>query len=230
VRGNPGLVPSGLKNYDLRAEWFWDSGDNFTTSVFFKDIGDPIETVQGGATEDNILFTFVNAESAEVYGVEFEGLKGLGFLSGGRWTDAFYVAGNATFSDSEVKIPVAAGVGNITNETRRLTQHSKWVLNLQLGFDSFNGKHGATLVYNAFGPRIFYAGIDGFDDAYEQTFHSLDFVYSWFPSDNWTLKLRLKNILDETTRIDQGNTVGDDIRVLEQSVGTTFLFDIKYDL
>ncbi|MGE0623841.1 MAG: TonB-dependent receptor [Pseudomonadales bacterium] len=230
VRGNPDLVPSNLKNYDLRAEWFWDGGDNLTVSGFYKDIQNPIETVQGGASEDNILFSFVNAEAAEVYGVEFEGLKGLGFLSGGGWTDAFFIAGNATFSDSEVDIPVAPGVGNITNQKRRLTQHSEWVVNLQLGFDSLNGKHGATLVYNAFGPRIFYAGIDGNDDAYEQTFHSLDFVYSWFPTENLSFKLRFKNILNDETSIEQDNQAGDTVEVLEQTVGTTFLFDVKYEL
>ena len=225
VRGNPDLTPSDLSNFEIRGEWFWESGDNFTVSLFYKDISDPIETVQGGATEDNILFTFVNAGSADVYGVEFEALKGLGFLSRGGWTDAFYLAGNVTLSDSEVKIPVAAGVGNITNDKRRLTQHSEWVANVQLGFDSFNGRHGATLVYNAFGERIFYAGIDGFDDALEQPFHSLDVVYSFYPTESWTLKMRIQNVLDDKLTIEQ-----EGIKVLEQTIGTTFLFDVKYDL
>ena len=109
VRGNPNLVPSELKNYDLRAEWFWDTGDSFTASLFYKDIKAPIETIQGGATEDNIIFTFINAQTAEVYGLEIEGMKSLGFLSGGGWTDAFFLAGNATLSDSEVKIPENVG-------------------------------------------------------------------------------------------------------------------------
>ena len=229
VRGNPNLIPSDLKNYDLRAEWFWDSGDNFTASLFYKDIKAPIETIQGGATEDNIIFTFINAETAEVYGLEIEGMKSLGFLSNGGWSDAFFIAGNATISDSEVQIPDNVG-GDITNRTRRLTQHSEWVANVQLGFDSFDGKWGSTLVYNAFGPRIFFAGINGQDDAYEQTFHSLDFVLSWFPTENLSLKFRAQNILDQKTRIDQENSEGEEVRILEQTVGTTLLFDIKYEL
>jgi outer membrane receptor protein involved in Fe transport len=170
VRGNPDLLPSELTNYDIRAEWFWNNGDNFTVSLFYKDIDQPIETVQGGASEENILFNFVNAETAEVYGMELEALKSLSFAGSwvGRWIEQFYVAGNLTLSDSEINIPPGTGVGNITNEKRRLTQQSEWVVNLQLGFDSFNGKHGATLVYNAAGERIFFAGINGFDDAYEQ--------------------------------------------------------------
>ncbi len=229
VRGNPNLVPSDLKNYDLRAEWFWDTGDSFTASLFYKDIKAPIETIQGGATEENIIFTFINAETAEVYGLEIEGLKSLGFLSGGGWTDAFYLSGNATISDSEVKIPENVG-GDITNRTRRLTQHSEWVMNLQLGYDSFDGKWGSTLVYNSFGPRIFFAGINGQDDAYEQPFHSLDFVLSWFPTENLSLKFRAQNILDDKTQIDQESSLGEEVRILEQTVGTTLLFDIKYEL
>ncbi|MDJ0940096.1 MAG: TonB-dependent receptor [Woeseiaceae bacterium] len=226
VIGNPNLKPAALTNFDLRAEWFWDA-DNFTVSAFYKDIEDPIETIQGGATEDNIVFNFINADSAEVYGIEFEGLKGLGFLSNNGWTDAFYVAGNATFSDSEVVIPATAG-GNITNRTRALTQQSPWVANVQLGYDSFDGRHGATLVYNAFGERIFFAGINGVGDAFEQPFHSLDFVYTFFPSDLWTIKLRFQNILDQTTRIDQQDAQGNNVRVIEQTVGTSFLLDVKW--
>ena len=225
VRGNPGLVPSDLTNYDFRAEWFWNTGDNMSFSLFYKDISDPIETVQGGATEDNILFTFINAESAHVVGVEVEAFKGLGFLSNGGWSDAFFLSGNATVSDSQVKIPIEAGVGNITRSKRRLTQQSNWVVNMQLGYDSLNGRHGATLVYNVFGERLYYAGIDGFADAFEQPFHSVDFVYSYYPGENWIMKLRLKNLLDEKIEIEQ-----EGVTVLSQSIGQTIQFDIKYEL
>ena len=227
VRGNPTLDPSQITNYDIRAEWFWNSGDNLTVSLFYKDISDPIETVQGGATEDNILFNFVNADTAEVYGLELEALKGLGFASGwlGGWTEAFYLAGNLTLSDSDIEIPPGAGVGNITNDSRRLAQQSEWVANVQLGFDSFNGRHGATLVYNAFGERIFFAGINGFDDAYEQPFHSLDLVYSWFPSERLTVKMRVKNLLDESIEIEQ-----EGVTILEQEIGTTALLDVKWEM
>src|SRR5690606_41705925 len=44
VRGRPGLATSPITNLDVRAEWFFDSGDNFTVSLFRKDIDRPIET------------------------------------------------------------------------------------------------------------------------------------------------------------------------------------------
>jgi hypothetical protein len=130
-----------------------------------------------------------------------------------------------TLSDSDIKIPPGPGVGNVTNESRRLTQHSQWVANLQLGYDSLNGKHGATLAYNAFGERILFAGIDGFDDAFEQPFHSLDLTYSWFATDNLTLKLRLRNLLKDKVEVEQ-----DGVTVIEQNVGMTGLLDIRWAL
>lgn len=227
VRGNPFLVPSDLSNYDVRGEWYWDNGDNFTVSLFYKDIERPIETIQGGATEENVLFNFVNAESAEVYGIEVEGLKGLDFLARwvGDWVGGFYLAGNFTLSESDISIPPGAGVGNITNESRQLTQHSKWVSNVQMGYDSPGGMHGATLAYNSFGKRILFAGTDGFGDAFEQPFHSLDLTYSWFATDNLTVKLRVRNLLDDELEVQQ-----DGVTVIEQSVGRTGLIDFRWAL
>ena len=211
---------------DVRGEWLWSNGDSFTLSGFYKEIDQPIETVQGGASEDNILFTFVNGDSGEIYGVEIEWLKTLGWL--GNWAEAFYLAGNATFSDSTIDLDrTVAGAASITNDSRRLTQHSEWVANVQLGWDSNDARHAATLVYNAFGERIFFAGIDGNGDAFEQPFHSLDLVYSWYPTESLTLKVKAQNLLDEILEIDQQGFAGN-VTVIEQDVGTSFAVELKW--
>lgn len=220
VRGNPDLVIADLMNVDLRAEWFFSSGDNFTVSLFYKDIENPIETVEGAGTDDNIALTFINTESAELYGIELEWLKSFSFLSDsiGSWTDSFFLAGNITVSDSELVIGSQAL--NLTNPTRRMTQHSKYVGNLQLGFDAPNDKHSAAVVYNVFGERIFFAGRNGAPDAFEQPFNSLDLVYTFYPTDMLSFKLRVQNLLDESTQIKRGDVV-----VLEQELGMTFKLD-----
>ena len=184
--------------------------------------------MQGGASEDNILFTFVNGEQGRLYGVEIEWLKSLGDL--GAWAQGFYLAGNATFSDSDIDIDRAlAGAASITNDSRRISQHSEWVANLQLGWDSSNAKHAGTLVYNAFGERIFFAGIDGNDDAFEQPFHSLDLIYSWYPTETMTVKLKAQNLLDESLAIDQIGSAGS-VTVIEQDIGTSFAVELKWAL
>jgi outer membrane receptor protein involved in Fe transport len=222
VRGNPDLVNADLTNLDIRAEWFFAGGDNFTVSLFHKDIQAPIETVEGAGSDDNVSLGFVNAESAELYGIEFEWLKSLGFVSGNTWSDPFFVSGNLTVSDSTLTIGEAAGL-NLTNNERRMSQHSPIIANVQLGYDSPGGKHSASLVYAYFGERVFFAGRGGADDAVEQPFHSVDVVWSWYPIEPLTLKLRAQNLLDSDTVIEQGG-----VDVLEQTIGRTFKFDVTY--
>lgn len=222
VRGNPNLTTSDISNFDLRAEWFFDSGDNFTVSLFYKDIERPIETVRAAGTDENIALTFINAQEAEVKGIEVEWLKSLSSL---RWQvlEPFFVSGNLTLSDSELTV---GDVGlDLTSEVRRMAQHSKYVANLQVGFDSDNGAHSFMVAYNTYGERLFFAGRDGTPDAYEQPFDSLDFIYSFFPTDRLSMKFRFQNLLDETIRIEQRG-----INVITQNVGTTAKFDVKWDL
>ena len=114
---------------------------------------------------------------------------------------------------------------NVTNDVRSMSQHSEYVANLQLGFDSDNGAHSFTVAYNTFGERLYFAGRDGVPDAYEQPFDSLDFVYSYFPTDRLSMKFRIQNLLDEQLEIEQNDT-----NMIAQDLGTTVKFDVKWDL
>jgi len=222
VSGNPDLVSSDLSNFDLRAEWFFASGDNFTASLFYKQIDQPIETVKAAGTDDNVALTFINADSADVYGLELEFLHGLGWVGGERsWAEAFFVSGNVTISDSTLKIGDAAP--NLTSDGRPLSQHAPWVVNLQLGYDAPSGRHSASLAYNASDERLYFAGRGGEPDAYEQPFHSLDLVYSYYPTDALSLKFRLQNLLDDEIVIEQGG-----VNVITQTVGSTIKLDLAY--
>ncbi len=218
-RGNPFLQQSEIDHYDLRAEMFFDDGSNLTVSLFYKDIELPIETVEAATSSSNKIFTFINAEDGEVYGVEFEGLKELG--------NGFFVSGNVTLSDSEIDL----GVNNNgqTNEVRRLTGHSKYVLNTQLGYDSADGKHSFLGAFNVFGERIVAGGREGDDDIFEQPFNSLDFVYSYFPNDNLTVKFKVQNLLDEEVEHEQKGSTGDTFEVLRQEKGINAALDLSWD-
>jgi TonB-dependent receptor len=220
VRGNPDLLTSDLEHFDVRAQWLFEGGDSVTVSGFYKEIADPIETVESAGTDDDIALTFINAESAEVYGLELEWLKGLGFLADhlGNWAHSFFVSGNATWSESELVVGEQAL--NLTHRKRPLTQHSEYVANVQLGFDAPNRAHSASLVYNMFSERIFFAGRNGAPDAYEQPFHSLDLVYSFYPTETLSLRLRAQNLLEETIEVKRDEAV-----VLEQEIGMTFRLD-----
>ncbi|RPI60538.1 MAG: TonB-dependent receptor, partial [Lysobacterales bacterium] len=227
VRGTPGLKTSPISNFDVRAEWFFDNGDNFTASLFYKDIEDPIETAEGAGSDNNVFVTFVNAESAKIKGLELEWLKNLETLNDrwgwGDWAESFFVSGNLTLSDSELTV---GDVGlDLTNPVRSMTGHSEYVANVQFGFDSPSGIHSWSLVYNTFGERIFFAGRGGAQDTFEQPFDAVDLVYSYHPTERLSLRFRMQNILDEKLVLEKAG-----VTVLEQSLGTTAKLDIKWNL
>jgi TonB-dependent receptor len=215
--GTAGLQSSDLRNYDARFEYYADNGDNYTVAAFYKDISNPIESVLRVGDEDYTL-TYVNGESAEVYGVEFEWLHDLGYLANG-----FFTSGNLTWSDSEASIDPALA-GNLTNPTKRMTGHSEYVANFQLNYDSANGEHSTSLVYNVFGERILAAGVGGREDAYEQPFHSLDLVYNYYPSFSSKIGFKVKNILGEDQEVTQSG-----ILVRSKEVGTVVSLSYSYE-
>jgi outer membrane receptor protein involved in Fe transport len=164
-----------------------------------------------------------------VYGVEMEFLQGLEIFGDGIW-DNLFTSGNITLSDSEIvldrqNIVELTGVSAaITNTTRRLTGHSQFVANLQVGFDSDNGEHSASVVYNVFGERILIPGIDGFDDSFEQPFHSLDTVYKYYPDFNTTITLKLQNVFDESKEL-----AFEGVTLRSESRGRSISLSYKYD-
>ncbi|MCY7296042.1 TonB-dependent receptor domain-containing protein [Alteromonas sp. a30] len=225
VGGTPGLRTTSIKNYDIRWEWYSDTGNNLSVALFYKDMIDPIESVQSPAQDGPPLVRIANAETGEVYGVEVEFLQDLTFISNDGIWDNLFVSGNLTLSDSEItldrqNIVEQTGVSaSITNLERRLTGHSEYVLNMNVGYDSDDGNHSASLVYNVFGERIIIPGIDFFDDSFEQPFHSLDLVYTYYPDFNSTLKFKVQNILDEDKELQfEGVTLRSETRGIGFSV------------
>ncbi|TQV88681.1 TonB-dependent receptor [Aliikangiella coralliicola] len=245
VRGSTSLESANIDNFDLRWEWYLESGENLSVAFFAKDIETPIEMIElPSATEGAPQLLTANADQGELYGIEVEFLKDFSFL-GDDYAN-YFASGNFTLSDSEVSICSDTNpqteclfeeqlkqalntnesvTSVITNNTRRLIGHSEWVVNLQFGWDSLSNEHSATLVYNVFGPRIIVPGVSGFEDAEEKAFHSLDFVYTWYPTFDSTMKVKVKNLLDEEKIIEQ-----ESVDILRESVGTeiSLLFSTNF--
>ena len=219
VDGNPGVIPATVDSFDARAEWFFSNGDNATVTFFYKDIEDPIEFFESAASDTNTAREIINAESAEVYGIELEALKQLDFL--GNPFEGFFVQGNVTFQSSELVAGPQADAP--TNPVRDLTSASDYVANITLGFDSDDGKHAATLVYNVFGERLYVAGRNGAPDGFEQPFHGLDATYSWFPTDRFVVKAKAQNILGEETQIEREGVV-----TFVQDPGSAFSLSVQW--
>ncbi|MEO0576545.1 MAG: TonB-dependent receptor [Pseudomonadota bacterium] len=220
VDGNPGVRPASVDNFDVRAEWFPSNGNNYTVSLFYKDITDPIEFFESAASDTTIAREIINADSAKVYGIELEALQNLGVL-GERW-EGFFIQGNLTVQDSELVAGLAADAP--TNPERQLASASNYVANVTLGWDAASGKHAATMVFNVFGERLYSSGRNGAPDAFEQPFNGLDFTYSWYPTDRLIFNAKARNMLGEQTQIEREGVV-----VFEQDPGSSFSVALQWN-
>ncbi len=219
VDGNPGVTPADVTNFDMRAEWFFGNGDSFTATLFYKDIQNPIEFFESAASDTTTAREIINADSAQVKGVELEGLKELSFL--GNAFSQFFVQGNVTIQDSELVAGPDADAP--TNPIRALSGASDFTANMTFGYDSDNAKHSAALGYNMFGERLYVAGRNGAPDGFEQPFHSVDFTYSWFPTDFITVKAKFQNLLDEAVQIER-----EGVLTFEEKVGQSFSLNFQW--
>ncbi len=103
--GNPFLINASIKNYDVRAEYYFGRDQFITFGLFYKDMERPIEEINQ-RTGDTPKTTFINVPSAELYGLEVEyeqilplfDVLGLDFFRDRDLT----VKANYTWSDSEV--------------------------------------------------------------------------------------------------------------------------------
>ncbi|MBK7143701.1 MAG: TonB-dependent receptor [Xanthomonadales bacterium] len=199
--GNPDLLPTAIQHLDLRWEYYFSYSESFSAALFLKQFDDPIEKIQVPGTGS--LLSLANADAASNRGIELDYFRGLEFL-GDRWSD-FYTAANFAWIDSEIEL---GGVNAIqTNDQRAMQGQSPYVANLQLGYRRPDNALEATLLYNVFGKRISQVGVFGAPDIYEQDFHSLDFSLRKQFDPEWTLKLRLRNLLDPKVEFTQGEEV-----------------------
>lgn len=200
--GNPNLKQTDVTSYDLRWEYYLSPNENLLVGFFWKDLVLPIEVV---AVPGNAgLLTFQNADKAQVYGLEFELLKNLGFVH--PRLEFFTFGGNYTWSSSSVKLTEENLLAQ-TTANRQLQGHSEHILNFQLGYDNPNWGTQATVLYNVASERIESVGLLEAPDKYEQPFNQLDFVLSQNINKWLAARFTVQNILDDKFTVMQGDEV-----------------------
>jgi hypothetical protein len=208
VVGNPDLVRTRIANADIRWEWYPDPGEVVSVALFGKDFEDPIERVYL-ATSGTLIATFVNAEGATNYGVEFDLRKRLGSLS--RSLEPWTAFANATFMKSDIQI--GATSASVTNDKRAMVGQAPYVVNGGLTYASGSGTTSATVLYNVVGKRIFTAAQVPLPDVYELPRHSLDVALRLSLSSSLSVKLDLRNVLDAAFEQRQGTITREFYRV-----------------
>lgn len=250
--GNPFLRNSKSTNLDARLEYYFSANQFFTIGGFYKDFTDPIEEfIFNGLGESNAT-SFLNAPSAELFGVELEFEKkwDLGEIGSDWWAGKdFVLRSNYTYTDSSVSAngdvsitppsvnpaqgvtPLVLSASGLYTDGRALQGQSDHLANLQLGIDDYENGWEATLLLNYSSERIRAVEdlSNGLPSILEQLPLSLDFVYNHdltIGGGEYTLGFKIQNILNEGYEATQ--TLGDSQIIVDDfDIGTTFAASLK---
>lgn len=236
--GNPFLDNGEIYNLDLRWSWYPSLGEIVSVGGFYKRFNDPIEVVRLPTAGNNVGTPEpYNGPSASTYGLEIELRHDLG---GWLPFEGLVFASNATLAESTVKQdePIEAFFGNpsatepdillpelFTNSERPMVNQSPYLFNGSLQYSTPSGTSGVTVLYNLVGERLTQVGIQGFDDIYEDSRHTLDLTLDHRLMNAIGLKVSAENLTDS----DIAFRLGDDTTLLytpgrSYSVKATYAF------
>ena len=187
--GNPLLQDSELTNAEIRYEYYYAPEQNISIAGFFKKIDKPIETFL--SPEQSEFYTsFANAPTANLYGVEIDGVKFFDLVDvGGDFfsTRRLRISVNYTYTKSELKVAdgdtvldfLAVGpqpASNYFTDGSPLTGQSDHLVNVQIGMEDTDGLSQQTLLLSYASDRVTRRGSAGQPDVVESPGWKLDFV------------------------------------------------------
>jgi outer membrane receptor protein involved in Fe transport len=209
--------------------------------AFYKSFDDPIELrLNSASAPTRRQYTYQNAESAKLYGIELEFRKSLGFLGGEEhWTEQLYFNGNATFLSSNVTLSVVDASGQKTGSFNRPLQgQSPYLINAGFQYDGISGLN-LSLLYNIIGQRLKYVGNENFGDIYEKPRNLLDFqVSKKVLNKRGEVRLTISDILNQDILLYEKPLTKDksaydaslDRIYTRYQPGTTFTLGFTYDI
>ena len=173
ITGNPGLVTATIDNYDLRAEFYPRSAQEnemVDVGVFYKHLQNPIErfrTSQSGYIDgaDFTSISFLNAQSAEVYGLEAEVKKSLSFVPGGLFRHLSLVLNGSLIHSMATERPSYVFNSSTAPPGRPLQGQAPYVFNSALFYENPASGTKIGVIYNVTG-AIIYAKSAGFPGPY----------------------------------------------------------------
>jgi outer membrane receptor protein involved in Fe transport len=176
-QGNPFLFDTQLFNLEGRAEYYLTSKDRLTVAGFYKKLDNPIESfVFSQSGFGNLLTSFANAPSADLYGAEVDLAYGIDLFDWGGFfeTKQILILANYTYSNSSISV----APGDVTfhplggRETGQLdaTQlfrdgaplvgQSDHLANLSLGIEDTEKVQQLTLLVNYASKRVVSRGFN----------------------------------------------------------------------
>lgn len=196
VQGNTDLKPCYIQNVDFRYEFYPSKGEIISIAAFYKYFDSPIEwtyTVTGGTS---LVYSYMNAQRANNYGIELDIRKDLSFigLPGFSWS----------FNGALIKSRVKFEAGS-KEEDRPMQGQSPYLVNTGLFYKNDKLQLDVALLYNRIGKRIIGVGrsegtTSGNEalrvpDSYEMPRDVIDISASKKFGNHWELKLSIRDLL-----------------------------------
>jgi len=166
--------------------------------------------------------------SAITYGIELEVRKSLGFVS--SWFNEFSFVGNLALMKSNIQFEETNNSGETFQETERPLQgQAEYILNFGLYYDDFESGLNTSIVYNKVGQQINKVGFNGLGNVIEMPKDLLDFSISKRLFSVLSLKLTIKDILNQDKRYIQQAPGGDKPYEINR-IGRSFSVGISYQI
>ena len=191
IAGEPNIRIATIQNLDIRWEWFLGGTDVIAASVFAKIFDAPIEFV---IRDQNQTVSFQNVESARNVGFELEAKMGRGRLT--EVLEGFQAGANFTYVNSRAVLPDDLAL-IATNAERPLQYQAPFLVNASLGYDPDGSDFGVYLFYLVSGAFITQVGNNPIPDTRRLPFHNLDLLVAWDIAEEWGLKFRVRNLLND---------------------------------
>lgn len=198
VQGNVNLKTARIDNLDLRYEFYPSRGEQISFAAFYKHFDNPIEwtyTVAGGT---DLVYSFMNAMSANNYGLELDIRKDLSFIGLRNFSWSF----NGALIKSRVNFPAGS-----KEENRPMQGQSPYLVNTGIFYRNEAAKLNVALLYNVIGKRIIGVGRSSgstgspsedhvrVPDSYEMPRNVIDLSASKRFGEHWEVKLTLRDLL-----------------------------------
>lgn len=220
-RGNPNLERSLIDNFDLRWEYFFGRNEVVALSGYYKNFQNPI--VRQFLISTNNEIQFINVDNGQLYGIEVEFRKNLGFLA--PFLTNFNLNTNATYIQSETDTDA---LNTIDPATRPFEGQPDYIINAALNY--VNSKRGwdASLSLNYLGDRLNSIGSATTLDIYDVGRTQLDINIIKRIGD-LTLRLGARNLLDDPF-LQSSTFRGDEYIYSDFRRGVDWRFGIGYTI
>lgn len=197
VKGNTDLTPCYVQNLDLRYEFYPSRGEMISVALFYKYFDSPIEWTYTLAGGNRLIYSYMNADKANTYGVELDIKKDLSFigLRGLSWS----------FNGALIKSRVDFSQQTTQENHRPMQGQSPFLVNTGFFYKNEKIQFDAALLYNCIGKRIIGVGRNEgsttgnetlrVPDSYEMPRSVLDLSLSKRFGTHWEMKLNVRDLL-----------------------------------